>query len=82
MEDQELGLFKEIPGGLRRLLPMEQEWKKAKETLYYQWWRCLNASNDYLGCCAVQGKAHAISRSRYARPRNELLAAVEFLVVS
>ena len=56
-----MGLFKEIPGGLRRLLPMEQEWKKAKETLYYQWWRCLNASNDYLGCCAVQGKAHALA---------------------
>ena len=63
MEDQELGLFKEIPGGLRRRLPMEQEWKNAKETLYYEWWRCLNASKEYLECCAVEGKDHELAET-------------------
>lgn len=61
MTDKELGLYKEIPGGLRRSSPPEQEWKKAKETLYYEWWRCLNASKEYLECCAVNGNNHELS---------------------
>jgi len=61
--DEELGLFKEIPGGLRRRLPIELEWKKAKETLYYQWWRCLNASKEYLECCAAEGKDHELAET-------------------
>lgn len=63
MEDKELGLFKEIPGGLRRHLPIEQEWKKAKETLYYEWYRCLNASKDYLECCAQEGGNHELANT-------------------
>jgi hypothetical protein len=63
MTDKELGLFKEIPGGLRRRLPLDQEWKKAKETLYYEWYRCLNASKDYLECCVVKGKSHELANT-------------------
>lgn len=61
MSEDKLGLYKEIPGALRRQIPAEQEWKKAKESLYYQWWRCLNASNEYLECCAKKGKSHELS---------------------
>ena len=56
-----LGLFKEIPGGLRRQQPIDQEWKKAKDTLYYQWYRCLNASKEYLDCCAAEGVGHELA---------------------
>ena len=61
MPKKELGLYKEIPGGLQRRSLPEQEWKKAKETLYYEWWRCLNASREYLECCAKEGKNHELS---------------------
>lgn len=61
MTDKELGLFKEIPGGLRRRHPIDQELKKAKETLYYEWYRCLNASKDYLECCVAEGKGHELA---------------------
>lgn len=61
MADKELGLFKEIPGGLRRSLPIEQEWKKARDTLYFEWYRCLNSSQAYLECCAAAGKDHELA---------------------
>ena len=63
LQDKELGLFKEIPGGLRRRLPVDREWKKAKETLYYEWYRCLNTSKTYLECCAVEGKDHELANT-------------------
>jgi hypothetical protein len=61
MSEDKLGLYKEIPGALRRRIPIDQEWKKAKDSLYFQWWRCLNASNEYLECCAMKGKGHELS---------------------
>lgn len=61
MKDQELGFFKEIPGGLRRRFPVNMESEKAKETLYYQWYRCLNASKEYLECCSLEGKGHELA---------------------
>lgn len=63
MSDKEHGLFKEIPGGLRRRFPQNDEINKAKETLYYQWWRCLNASQEYLDCCAVRGENHELAET-------------------
>ena len=56
MSEQELGLYKEIPGGLRKGRSTTDDWRKAKETMYYEWWRCLNASKEYLACCANHGK--------------------------
>lgn len=61
MDDEKLGLFKELPGGLRRRQSQDQEWVKAKETLYYQWFRCLNASKEYLECCKKEGKGHELA---------------------
>lgn len=63
MSDKEPGLFKEIPGSLRRRFPPNEEAIKAKDTLYYEWWRCLNASQEYLDCCAVQGKNHELAQT-------------------
>ena len=59
--NEKLGSFKELPETLRKSLPSEQEWKKAKETLYYQWWRCLNSSKDYIECCSIKGRSHELS---------------------
>ena len=61
MPNQELGLYKEISGGLRKGRPTAHDWSKAKDTLYYEWWRCLNASKDYLECCAKEGKKHPLA---------------------
>lgn len=61
MSDEKLGLYKEIPGGLRKGRSTADDWRKAKDTLYYEWWRCLNASNEYLECCAKGGKNHALA---------------------
>lgn len=61
MSDEKLGLYKEIPGGLRKGRSTENDWRKAKDTLYYEWWRCLNASNEYLECCAKGGKNHVLA---------------------
>ena len=63
MTEKDLGLYKEIPGGLRRRLPIDQEWKKAQETLYFQWWRCLNYSKEYLQCCIQKGENHPLSET-------------------
>ena len=61
MSDEKLGLYKEIPGGLRKGRSTADDWRKAKDTLYYEWWRCLNASNEYLECCAKGGKNNALA---------------------
>lgn len=61
MSDEKLGLYKEIPGGLRKGRSTADDWRKAKDTLYYEWWRCLNVSNEYLECCAKGGKNHALA---------------------
>lgn len=61
MSDEKLGLYKEIPGGLRKGRSTTDDWRKAKDTMYYEWWRCLNASNEYLDCCAKGGKNHALA---------------------
>ena len=61
MSDEKLGLYKEIPGGLRKGRSTVDDWRKAKDTLYYEWWRCLNASNEYLECCSKGGKNHALA---------------------
>jgi len=65
MTDKELGLYKEIPGGLHKGRSTADDWRKAKDTMYYEWWRCLNASKEYLECCAKQGKNHELA-STYA----------------
>ena len=61
MTDKELGLYKEIPGGLRKGRSTADDWRKAKDTMYYEWWRCLNASKEYLECCSKQGKNHELT---------------------
>ncbi|MDH6300132.1 hypothetical protein [Polynucleobacter sphagniphilus] len=61
MSEQELGLYKEIPGGLRKGRSTADDWRKAKETMYYEWWRCLNASKEYLECCDKKGKNHELA---------------------
>ena len=61
MTDKELGLYKEIPGGLRKGRSTADDWRKAKDTMYYEWWRCLNASKEYLECCAKQGNKHELA---------------------
>lgn len=61
MSDEKLGLYKEIPGGLSKGRSTADDWRKAKDTLYYEWWRCLNASNEYLECCAKGGKNHPLA---------------------
>jgi hypothetical protein len=61
MSNKKLGLYKEISGGLRKGRSTADDWRKAKDTLYYEWWRCLNASNEYLECCAKGGKNHPLT---------------------
>ena len=61
MSNEKLGLFKEIPGGLRKGRSTADDWRKAKDTLYHEWWRCLNASNEYLECCVKGGKNHPLA---------------------
>jgi len=61
MSDEKLGLYKEIPGGLRKGRLTTDDSRKAKDTLYYEWWRCLNASHEYLECCAKGGKNHPLA---------------------
>ena len=63
MSEQELGLYKEIPGGLRKGRSTEDDWRKAKDTMYYEWWRCLNASKEYLECCEQKGKNHELAET-------------------
>ena len=60
MSEDKLGIYKEIPGGLRKGRSTADDWRKAKDTLYYEWWRCLNASKEYLECCAKKGKNHEL----------------------
>lgn len=55
------GMLKGIPGTLRKRIPIQEEINKAKESIYYQWYRCLNASKDYIDCCKVEGKNHKLS---------------------
>lgn len=61
MSGEKLGLFKEIPGGLRKGRSTTDDSRKAKDTLYYEWWRCLNASQEYLECCGKGGKNHPLA---------------------
>ena len=63
MSDKKLGFFKEIPGALRSRMAVDQEWKKAQDTLYFQWWRCLNYSDEYLKCCEIKGKSHELAET-------------------
>jgi hypothetical protein len=60
MSEDKLGIYKEIPGGLRKGRSTADDWRKAKDTMYYEWWRCLNASKEYLECCAKKGKNHEL----------------------
>ena len=61
MPNSKLGLYKEISSGLRKGRSTADDWRKAKDTMYYEWWRCLNASKEYLECCAKQGKNHELA---------------------
>ena len=47
--------IKMIEGSLRRRLPFQEELDKAKHSWGYWWFRCLQASNDYLECCRAGG---------------------------
>lgn len=62
-ENIEPGLFKQIPGGLRRRLPLAEETEKAKDTIYYQWYLCLRASKNYIECCDLNGKSHPLNKT-------------------
>ena len=45
-----------IPGSFRQRLPVEQEIAKAKKSLAFWWYRCLQLSDEYQQCCEAEGK--------------------------
>ncbi len=47
--------IKMIDGSLRRRMPFQEELDKARQSYGYWWFRCLQASNDYLACCRDGG---------------------------
>jgi hypothetical protein len=47
--------IKMIEGSLRRRLPIQEELDKAKQSYGFWWFRCLQASEDYLECCRAGG---------------------------
>jgi hypothetical protein len=47
--------IKMIEGSLRRRLPIQEELDKAKQSYGFWWFRCLQASEDYLECCRTGG---------------------------
>ena len=47
--------IKMIEGSLRRRLPIHEELDKAKQSYGFWWFRCLQASEDYLECCRAGG---------------------------
>lgn len=47
--------IKMIDGSLRRRLPFQDELDKAKKSHGYWWFRCLQASEDYVACCRAGG---------------------------
>ena len=47
--------IKMIEGSLRRRLPFQEELDKARHSYGYWWFRCLQASDDYLACCRAEG---------------------------
>ena len=47
--------IKMVDGTLRRRLPFEEELAKARGSHSYWWFRCLQASDDYLACCRAEG---------------------------
>ena len=40
-----------IPGSLRRSTPMQEELRKARDSLAYWWYRCLGLNEGYIKCC-------------------------------
>jgi len=48
--------IKMIEGSLRRRLPFQEELDKARHSYGYWWFRCLQASDDYLACCRSDGE--------------------------
>ena len=40
-----------IPGSLRRSTPMQEELRKARDSLAYWWYRCLALNEGYIKCC-------------------------------
>ena len=47
--------IKMIDGSLRRRMPFQEELDKARQSYGYWWFRCLQASDDYLACCRNEG---------------------------
>ena len=47
--------IKMIDGTLRRRMPFQEELDKARQSYGYWWFRCLQASDDYLACCRDGG---------------------------
>jgi len=47
--------IKMVEGSLRRRLPFQEELDKARHSYGYWWFRCLQASEDYLTCCRAEG---------------------------
>lgn len=47
--------IKMIEGSLRRRLPFQEELDKARHSYGFWWFRCLQASDDYLACCRAEG---------------------------
>lgn len=47
--------IKMIEGSLRRRLPFQEELDRARQSFGYWWFRCLQASEEYLACCQAQG---------------------------
>ena len=45
-----------IPGSFRQRLPVEEEVAKAKKSLAFWWYRCLQVSEEYLRCCESEGQ--------------------------
>ncbi len=48
--------IKLIPGSLKRPLPILEEARAARDTWAYWWYRCLQANDEYVFCCAHGGK--------------------------
>ncbi len=61
--DEELGRLKAIPRSFRKPLPFEEEAREVEGSLYHLWWRCLRASSEYLECCEVEGRDHALAQT-------------------
>ena len=50
--------IKMIDGSLRHRMPFQDELAKARNSPTYWWFRCLQASDDYLACCRDGGAGH------------------------